>query len=51
VATHDVLAGSSPACVAALSALTALITDRPVPRHVAAALHRADVAIHVARDE
>jgi DeoR family transcriptional regulator of aga operon len=50
VATHDVLTGSSPACVAALSALTSLITDCPVPRHVAAALHRADVAIHVARD-
>jgi len=50
VATHDVLSGSSPACVAALTALTSLITDRPVPRPVAAALHRADVVVHVAGD-
>jgi DeoR/GlpR family transcriptional regulator of sugar metabolism len=48
VATHDVLTGSAPACVAALTELTSLITDRPVPRPVAAALHRADVVIHVA---
>jgi DeoR/GlpR family transcriptional regulator of sugar metabolism len=50
VATHDVLTGSSPACVAALTALTSLITDRPVPRPVAAALYRADVVVHVAGD-
>ena len=48
VATHDVLIGSSPACVAALTDLTSLVTDRPVPRPLASALHRADVAVHVA---
>ena len=48
VATHDVLTGSAPACVASLKELTCLVTDRPVPRAVAAALHRADVAVHVA---
>ena len=39
VATHDVLTGSSPACVAALGNVTSLITDRPVPRPLATALH------------
>jgi DeoR/GlpR family transcriptional regulator of sugar metabolism len=51
VATHDVLAGSAPACVVALTELTSLITDRPVPRPVAAALQRCNVVIHVAGDE
>jgi DeoR family transcriptional regulator of aga operon len=48
VATHEVYATSAPARIAALDRLTALIGDRPLPRSVAAALQRADIATHIA---
>jgi DeoR/GlpR family transcriptional regulator of sugar metabolism len=46
VVTHEVFANSAPACVAALAGLTVVVTDRPLPRPVSAALHRAHVPVH-----
>jgi DeoR family transcriptional regulator of aga operon len=51
VATHEALSGSAPARVVALTDLTSLVTDRPVPRPVAAALQRSNVVVHVASDD
>ncbi len=48
VATHDVFANSAPACVAPLDRLSGLVTDRPLPSPVVAALRRAGVPITVA---
>jgi DeoR/GlpR family transcriptional regulator of sugar metabolism len=47
VATHEVFVDSAPGCIAGLEQVSTLITDRPVPRAVAAALHRAHVVAHV----
>lgn len=51
VATHEVFADAAPACVVALEQVTTLITDRPLPRPVAVALHRAHVETLVVVDE
>jgi DeoR/GlpR family transcriptional regulator of sugar metabolism len=48
VATHEVFAGSAPACVAPLDRLTAVVTDRHPTPTVSAALDRAGVTVHVA---
>lgn len=48
VATSDVFSGSAPACVAPLERLSTLVTDRPPPHHIAAALRRAGVVTHIA---
>jgi len=48
LATHEAFAESAPACVAGLAQMTTLITDRALPRHVVAALHRAHVEFHIA---
>jgi DeoR family transcriptional regulator of aga operon len=48
IATHAVFASSAPACVVPLERLTALVTDRPLPRPIASALGRAGVVSHVA---
>jgi DeoR family transcriptional regulator of aga operon len=45
--THEVFDDSAPACVATLEKITAMVTDRPVPRPVAGALHRAKVPVHL----
>ncbi len=47
VATHEVFADSALACIVGLGQVTALITDRPLPRPVAAAVNRANIAAHV----
>jgi DeoR/GlpR family transcriptional regulator of sugar metabolism len=47
VATHEVFTASAPARVAPLDRLTCVVTDRPLPRDVAAALREADVTAHV----
>lgn len=49
VATHEAFTDSAPACIAGWERVSAVITDQPVPRAVAAALHRADVAAHIVR--
>jgi DeoR family transcriptional regulator of aga operon len=49
VATHEVFTDSAPACITGLEHVSALITDQPVPRPVAAALHRTGVATHIVR--
>jgi DeoR/GlpR family transcriptional regulator of sugar metabolism len=48
LAPHEVFSGSAPALVAPLPRLAAVVSDRPPPRPVIAALIRAGVAIHVA---
>ena len=48
IATHAAFTGSAPACVVPLERLTAVVTDRPLPRHIASALHRAGVVSHIA---
>jgi DeoR/GlpR family transcriptional regulator of sugar metabolism len=48
VATHEVFAGSAPACVAPLEKLSAVVTDRRPAPAISAALSRAGVAVHVA---
>jgi DeoR/GlpR family transcriptional regulator of sugar metabolism len=48
IATHEVFAGSAPACVAPLERLTAVVTDRRPAPAVSAALSRAGVVVHVA---
>jgi DeoR family transcriptional regulator of aga operon len=47
VATHDVFTSSAPARVAPLERLTGVVTDRPLPQHVVAALRGADVVVHI----
>jgi DeoR/GlpR family transcriptional regulator of sugar metabolism len=47
VATHEVFAASGLACIVGLEHVTTVITDRPLPRPVAAALHRAGIVAHV----
>jgi DeoR/GlpR family transcriptional regulator of sugar metabolism len=47
VATHDVFSTSAPACVAPLDRLARLVTDRALPREVAAALRRVEVVADV----
>jgi len=48
VATHEVYGTSAPARIVPLDRLTALVNDQPLPRTVAAALHRAGIATHIA---
>lgn len=48
VATYDEFNGSAPAYVVPLERLSALVTDRPPPHPIAAALRRAGVVIHIA---
>jgi DeoR/GlpR family transcriptional regulator of sugar metabolism len=48
LATHEVFAGSAPACVAPLARLSAVVTDRRPPPGISAALSRAGVTVHVA---
>ncbi len=47
VATHEVFDSSAPARIAALDRVTDLVTDRPPPPAVAAALHVAEVSTHI----
>jgi DeoR/GlpR family transcriptional regulator of sugar metabolism len=47
VATHEVFTSSAPARVAPLERLTGVVTDRPLPQPVVAALRRADVVVHI----
>ena len=47
-ATREVFNASAPARIASLDRLTALVTDRPLSRSVAAALQRTDTATHIA---
>ena len=48
VATHEVYTTSAPARIAPLDRLTALVSDRPPPRAIAAALRRADATADIA---
>lgn len=50
LATREELTCSAPALVTRLERLTAVVTDAPPPAALAAALHHADVAVHVAAD-
>jgi DeoR/GlpR family transcriptional regulator of sugar metabolism len=47
VATHQVFGSSAPARIAALDRFADLVTDRPPPPAVAAALRPADVTTHI----
>ncbi len=48
VVTYDVFSGSAPACVVPLQRLCALVTDRPPPPDIAAAMQGAGVVTHIA---